>query len=129
MNRSCILIPTALLLVGAASQAGAQAPATPDSATIEAAKRVLKSDLRNFVVAQESYFADHGTYARSLRGILPVFKPTAGITVVLLTASDTAHSEIALDPRVPGLVCAMYVGNVPPPLGTGEEGEVVCRDP
>jgi hypothetical protein len=48
---------------------------------------------------------------------------------VLLTASNTGHSEIAIHRDVPGLVCAMYVGDAPRPLGRGEEGEPVCRDP
>lgn len=103
--------------------------ATPDSATVVAATRTLKSDLRNFVTAQEAYFADHTTYARSLPEWATVFHPSRGVTLVLLTSSGTGHSEIAIDERVPGLVCAMYVGTSPPPLGKGAEGEVVCRGP
>ncbi len=33
----------------------------PDSVAIQAARATLRSDLRNFVTAQEAYFADHGT--------------------------------------------------------------------
>ena len=101
----------------------------PDSLTVSAATARLGSDLRNFIVAQENYFADHDTYARFLRQTSEIYKPTSGVTVVLLTASDTGHSEIAIDERVPGLVCATYVGSAPPPLGTGREAEVVRRGP
>jgi hypothetical protein len=122
------LLGMALALSGpSAVAAQAREAAIPDSTVTEAAKRTLKSDLRNFVVAQEAYFADHGTYARAFRAI--AFRPTSGVTIVLLTASDTAHSEIGIDDRVPGLVCAMFVGRAPRPLDGGEEGEVVCRDP
>src|SRR6266498_4575209 len=38
---------------------------SPDSATVRAAVATLHSDLRNFVVAQEAYFADHVTYRHS----------------------------------------------------------------
>jgi hypothetical protein len=116
------------LLSVAPAQLGAQAQPTAAD-TVEAVKRALKSDLRNFVTAQEAFFADHNTYARSLRAMAQLFRPTAGVTLVLLTSSDTGHSEIATDERVPGLVCAMYVGDAPPPMGRGNEGEVVCRDP
>jgi len=121
-----LLVTLVAMPPGAAAQA---IPATPDSATIEAAKRTLRSDLRNFVTVQESYFADHGTYARSLRSLSAIFEPSAGVTILLLTTSDKGHSEVATDKRVPGLVCAMHVGTAAAPLGLGREGEVVCRDP
>ncbi len=38
---------------------------SPDSATVRAAVATLHSDLRNFVVAQEAYCADHVTYRHS----------------------------------------------------------------
>ncbi len=104
--------------------------AQPDSATVRAATRTLRSDLRNFVVAQEMFFADHTAYAKSLHEIRETYRPSAGVTLVVLIGSGTGHSEIAIDERVPGLVCAMYVGDdIPPPLGGDGEGEVVCRGP
>ena len=104
----------------------AQAPA-PDSAAIRTATSALKSDLRNFVTAQEAYFGDHTTYATSVGQM--GFRPSRGVTLVILTSSSKAHSEIAIIERVPGLVCAMFIGDGPPPLGRGEEGAPVCRGP
>ena len=89
----------------------------------------LRSDLRDFVMAQESYFANHNTYATSLHALGELYAPSPGVTLVVLTSSNTGHGEIAVDERVPGLVCSMYVGNSPPPVGKGEEGELVCRGP
>ena len=103
--------------------------AQPDSGVIRAALRTLRSDLRNFVTAQEIYFADHATYASSLHAMRELYHPSPGVTLVVLTSSTMGHSEIAIDELVPGLVCAIYVGDAPPPLGSGEEGEVVCPGP
>jgi len=101
----------------------------PDSAAVRAAASTLKSDLRNFVTAQEQYFADHRTYARFLRQMGGAYRASPGVTLVLLTSSDTSHSEIAINDRMPGLVCAMFVGAAPPPFGSGLEGAPACRGP
>jgi hypothetical protein len=103
--------------------------AIPDSIATRAAAATLRSDLRNFVTAQEGYFADHGTYARSLRQMGASYRLSKGVTLVLLTSSDSGHTEIAIVDTVPGLVCAMFVGQLPPPLGTGTEGKPECRGP
>ena len=128
MTRSKLLLILAGPVLLPATDLTAQ-EAQPDSALVRAATATLRSDLRNFLSAQESYFADHTTYASSLHAMRELYSPSRGVTLVVLTASDTGHSDIAVDERVPGLVCAMYVGNAPPPLGRGSEGEVVCRGP
>jgi hypothetical protein len=128
MTRLTLLISLAGVTLLPATALTAQ-EAQPDSALVRATWLTLRSDLRNFVVAQEIYFADHSTYAPSLREMGEIYRPSPGVTVVILTSSNSGHSEIAIDERVPGLVCAMYVGNAPPPLGSGQEGEPVCRGP
>jgi len=128
MTRVTLLVSLAGVILLPATALTAQV-LQPDSAMVRAATRTLRSDLRNFVTAQEIYFADHTTYAPSLRAMREIYRPSPGVTLVLLTSSGVGHSEIAIDERVPGLVCAMYVGNVPPPMGRGVEGEVVCRGP
>ena len=128
MQRPALLLSLTCLMLGPFSGAAAQAGKS-DSVAIQAARATLRSDLRNFVTAQESFFADHVTYARSLREMGSGYQASRGVTIVLLTSSNTGHSEIAIIDRVPGLVCAMYVGNVPPPLGRGNEGEPVCQGP
>jgi hypothetical protein len=124
--RKTVLLFAALVAIPGASRAQA---ATADSAAIRTATSTLKSDLRNFVVAQEAYFADSVTYARSVGQLRSLFRPSPGVTLVVLTSSNKAHTEIAIIERVPGLVCAMFVGDGPPPLGHGEEGMPVCRGP
>ena len=122
----------AILAVGAARLEAQQAapPTGPtDTVALRAARATLRSDLRNFLVAQESYFANHATYARSLREMAATYLPSRGVTIVLLTSSNTGHGEIAIIDRMPGFVCGMFVGSSPSPLSTGGEGEVVCREP
>ena len=125
--RTVLLGVATFSLLPAAPLPAQEAPL--DTALVRATTARLRSDLRNFLTAQERHFADHGTYAGSAAALRTYFRPSSGVTLVLLTASDTAHSEIAIDERVPDLVCAMYVGNAPPPMGRGDEGEVVCRGP
>ncbi len=132
MIRLTLLISLAGVILLPATPLTAQ-EAQPDSALLRAATATLRSDLRNFVTAQEVYFADHMTYAHSLHDVREIYRASPGVTIVLLTYSDighSAHSEIAIDERVPGLVCAMSIGDDPPlPLGRGSSGEVVCRGP
>jgi hypothetical protein len=122
-------VPVGLLMVVAAAGSVRAQERAPDSTAVRAAASTLKLDLRNFVTAQEAYFADHGTYARSLREMQNAYRVSPGVTLVLLTASDTSHSEIAISDKVPGLVCGMFVGEAPPPLGPGTEGFPICRGP
>ena len=128
MTRLTLLLSSAVILLPATHLTAQEAH--PDSALVHAATQTLRSDLRNFATAQERYFADDTTYARSLHDMRDIYSASRGVTIVLLTSSDTGHSEIAIDERVAGLVCAMYIGDDgPPPLGKGSSGEVVCRGP
>ena len=73
----------------------------PDSMTVQSAAATLRSDLRNFVTAQEAHFADHGTYARSLRQMQHGYHTSSGVTLVLLTSSDSSHSRSRSTTRFP----------------------------
>ena len=128
MRRSLALIAAVASLTLLPQRAAAQA-VPPDSAHVEAARRVLKSDLRQFITAQEAYHADNHRYAGSLRELAGSYIPSRGVTVIVLTSSDRAHSEVAIYQGVPGLVCASFIGDAQPPLGTGREGEPVCKGP
>ena len=118
-----VFSPTSLL---------AQEPESPEPATVEA---TLKSDLRNLVTSQEVFFADHGTYAMSLSELAGtgIYSPSEGVTVVVILSSIRGWNAVAVDDRVPGLVCAMWVGApgaVTPPLDDNSaEGEATCIRP
>ena len=128
MLRSVTLATVVGVIALMPGPASAQGPAT-DSARVEAARRVLRRDLRNFVTAQESHHSSKRTYARSLREVAELWTPARGVTIVVLTASDRGHSEVAIHQEIPDLICAMFIGDVQSPLGTGTEGEVVCKGP
>ena len=127
MTRLTLLVSLAAVTLVPVADVTAQ-ETQPDSALVRAATRTLQSDLRNFVTVQEMYFADHDTYASSLHALRELYRPSAGVTLVVLIGSGSGHSEIAIDERVPGLVCAMFI-NAPSPMGRGAEGEPVCRGP
>jgi len=98
-----------------------------DSATAARVTTTLKSSLHSYVRAQEEYFVDHNTYAVTAQAT--VLKPSAGVTIVLLTSSGTGHTAIAIHRDAPGVVCGVWVGPEPrPPLHDGApEGEPTCR--
>jgi len=53
----------------------------------------MKSDLRNLVTAEESYFADNVTYTNTL--LTTVFSPSAAVTVVITGASGSGWAATA----------------------------------
>jgi hypothetical protein len=102
-----------------------------DTGTVSKTRELLRSELRRFVVAQEAYRAGNTTYANSVTLLGPRFRPSPEVIVVVLTASPSGHSAIAIDPRVRDLVCAVKIGNAaPPPLNdNADEGARTCRGP
>ena len=101
-----------------------------DSAMVNRTRELLRSDLRRLVIAQEAYYAADTTYSNSVTLLGQRFRPSPGVTVVVLTASKSGHSAIAIDTRVAGLVCAIKIGNAPPPLNEpAKEGTPTCRGP
>ena len=111
------------------AQAQVEAPA-PEEARPH--MRVIQSDLRNLVVAQEMYFADNVAYAPSIPAMGGIYVPSLGATVVILNLFETGWNGIAVHEKAPGYVCGVFVGmdDAAAPLHDGaEEGEVTCRGP
>jgi len=81
----------------------------------------MKSELRNLVLAQESYFTDSGTFATSLPSTL--FEVTPGVQITILAASDSGFRAVASH-TITDRQCAIYVGPVgqPPARREGEPG-------
>jgi hypothetical protein len=94
---------------------------------------ILQSDLRNYVTAQESFFADSMRYASSIGSLTrsPVhYQASPGVLIIVLTATDKAYSAVAIHTDLPDYPCAVRVGPVPPPLNDeAGEGEPTCRWP
>ena len=127
MYRPIAIGLAALWLAGVLSSADAQ-QAPSDSARAKLVQGV-KSDLRNYVTAQERYYADHATYAAATSAT--PLQPSPGVSVIVLTFGPTGHSAVAIHSDLPDLVCAIWVGREPrPPLHDGaREGEPTCRLP
>ena len=91
----------------------------------KAYQAAMKSDLRNLATAQEAYFFDNTTYA-SLESLGRMFTPTTGVTIEINTFSATAWSATARHENSVA-VCAIFMGNAPPPMDEMREGEPTCR--
>lgn len=89
----------------------------------------LKSDLRNLVTSQESYFADHNTYA-TLADLIAEnrYNPSSGVNMVTADETITGWSATATHPALVDITaCGVYVGSAAPPHGaTSSDGEVAC---
>lgn len=98
-----------LLALFAASPLAAQdrVPTTRDTLVREL--NISGSDLRNLVVAQEAYFADHERYAATLEQLR--FTPTPGSRVTLTAAKPDGWGASLTRPRLPGS-CVIFV-NLP----------------
>ncbi|MDP3768652.1 MAG: hypothetical protein Q8S13_11615 [Dehalococcoidia bacterium] len=102
--------------------------AAADSARTRAVQ-TLKNDLRNYVTMQERYYQVHSTYAGVASQTL--LQPSAGVTFIVLSSSNTGHNAVAIHRDAPDLVCGIWVGRDPrPPLYDGAaEGVPTCRLP
>jgi len=95
--------------------------ATKDKAYIAA----MKSDLRNLVTAEESYFADNVTYTTSLTNMN--FTASSGGTVVVGAAVGTGWTATATFNGT-AKTCGIYVGTgVTAPVTGQNEGEPKCQ--
>jgi hypothetical protein len=91
-----------------------------------ALRAAARSDLRNYVTAQEAYFSDHNTYAKASTDL--TFYPAEGVTLVIAHANREGHAATAT--TTTGLTCTIFVGpasrHALPPATT--EGYPVCSD-
>ncbi len=94
----------------------------------------MKSDLKNLVTAEESYFSDAGQYgtlaANELSfGTNVLWAATTGVTATVTLAADpaTGFAATATHAGATGTTaCGVYVGTGTPPGGITVEGEVSC---
>lgn len=92
----------------------------------------MKSDLRNLITAQESYFSDNMVYASCTASdgaqCSPLaFQPSAGVTVTVTANAGLGWSATATHTGTTQQ-CAIGVGSEPNPLdATAAEGEPVCQ--
>lgn len=84
----------------------------------------MKSDLRNLVTAQESFFADNVTYTTSLSALN--FIASTAVTVRVGSATGTGWNATARHAGTSQL-CGIFVGSATAPMSGANEGEPKCR--
>ena len=87
----------------------------------------MKTDLKNFASAQESYFYDNATY---YGGPVPNaaigFSPTRGVTITVSAADDVGWQATASHNIVPN-TCAIFGGLAAPLAPATAEGSPACN--
>jgi Tfp pilus assembly protein PilE len=73
----------------------------------QAIRTRLKSDLRNLVVAQEKYFAEHSTYADQIDAL--AYRASQGAQVSLVATQNNAWAAVATDASAPGKSCTIFI--------------------
>ncbi len=81
----------------------------------------MKSDLRNLVTAQESYFADNLTYG-SIANLGTAYSSSAGVTVATSAVTGTGWSASATHTGT-AQACTLALGAA---AGTGAAGVPTC---
>lgn len=90
---------------------------------------MVKSDIRNLMTAQESYFGDNNIYATVAQlTAANRYTPSSGVTLTVISQTATGWSATATHA---GLVqftaCGVFVGSsAPPNAACTVDGEVAC---
>jgi len=126
--RSFLAVPALLI---AATVVRAQA--TPDQEAARQSMIKMKSDLRNLVVAQEAYFADHSAYAAEMDGLR--FRNSEGVSVRLTATQNNAWGAEARSAELPNIACVVWINlkeqdrpKVGGQLIAPHEGEPTCAE-
>lgn len=83
----------------------------------------MKSDLRNLVTAEESYFADNVTYTTSQSGLN--YNASTGVTVTIANQTGTGWNATASHNGT-SKTCGIFVGSATAPITGASEGEPKC---
>ena len=83
----------------------------------------MKSDLRNLITAEESYFADQVSYSTSMVAINA--SSSTGVTVTIGTATGTGWNATAKHSATTK-TCGIFVGSATAPIAGSNEGEPKC---
>jgi type II secretion system protein G len=83
----------------------------------------MKSDLRNILVAQETYFADNITYTTSTTALNLIVSP--GVTLTISNATSTGWNATATYTATTK-TCGIFYGTATPVIAGQNEGEPKC---
>ena len=85
----------------------------------------MKSDLRNLVSAEESFFADSSYYTTSLTNI--GFKQSTGTIAPTIKTYAGAWLATNAHTQLTGVTCGIGVNTTNPVITTAGEGEPTCQ--
>ena len=85
----------------------------------------MKSDLRNLVSSQESFFSDSAKYTTSLTALN--FKQSSGVNAPTITTYAGAWMATNSHTQLSGTVCGIGVNTTNPRISTAGEGEPACQ--
>jgi len=85
----------------------------------------LKSDLRNLVSAEESFFADSSYYTTNLTNI--GFKQSTGTRAPTIVTYAGAWLATNSHTQLTGKVCGIGINTTNPTISTAGEGEPACQ--
>ena len=85
----------------------------------------MKSDLRNLVSAQESFFADSAKYTTDL--VVLGFKQSTGVTAPTIATYPGAWTATNGHTQLTGTTCGIGVNTTNPTVATAGEGEPACQ--
>jgi prepilin-type N-terminal cleavage/methylation domain-containing protein len=83
----------------------------------------MKSDLRNILIAQETYFADYVAYSSSTTALRLTISP--GVSIVISNATATGWDAAATHSAT-AKTCGIYYGTGTPPIAGQNESEPRC---
>jgi len=84
----------------------------------------MKSDLRNLVASQESFFSDSAKYTTSTTQLN--FKSSSGVNPVTITTYAGAWMATNDHTQLAAIICGIGVNTTNPRVGTAGEGEPSC---
>jgi len=86
----------------------------------------MKSDLRNLVTAEESYFSDSAKYASdTLKGMK--FKPSTGVSMPVITVNGGSWVATNTHTQLGTFQCGIGVNTTNPVLSSAGDGEPTCK--
>ncbi|MEP6620544.1 MAG: prepilin-type N-terminal cleavage/methylation domain-containing protein [bacterium] len=86
----------------------------------------MKSDLRNLVTAEESFFADSTKYVTYDTTKIK-FKPSTGVNDPIIVPGSGYWSATITHTQIASFSCGIGVNTTNPVVGTAGDGEPTCK--
>jgi prepilin-type N-terminal cleavage/methylation domain-containing protein len=87
----------------------------------------MKSDLRNLVTAEESFFSDSGSYIIYGDTTKLHFRPSTGVSTPNIIPGPGYWSATVTHTQIPNFTCGIGVNTANPRVPTAGDGEPACK--